>query len=279
MLRKGLAFAAALIVAGLAATAPAAEEPPFRLAAPPFPAPASSPAPSGTVLRLVSSSELRGDDAAWIRRNGLRLREYAVPGSYSENATLERLPGHVPTSYRGLRIVRAIAQARTTLAIYGHDFASGRLLVAIDTAGRVRYALDFINYGRAPLGSLLYQEVVWVAEADGVLYAQTAHATYARDSRGRNGYVAAIDLATRRLIWRTPALVANAISFELVGGALATGYGFTAEPDYLYLLSRRTGKPLARLAVPTAPDLLLRKGSLLHVRTHDRDLVVRVAAA
>lgn len=57
---------------------------------------------------------------------------------------------------------------------------------------------------------------------------------------------------------------------------LSAGYGFTAEPDFLYLLDRRTGDVLDRLTVPSAPEIIKLRGDLLHVRTYDRQLVVRL---
>jgi hypothetical protein len=70
--------------------------------------------------------------------------------------------------------------------------------------------------------------------------------------------------------------VANADRFVVVGDVLVTGYGFTAEPDYLYALDRRTGRPLARLRVPSAPERITARGATLHVRTYDSRLVVRL---
>jgi hypothetical protein len=269
--------AIAVVALACAATATAAEAP-HRLPAPAFP-PAASIVPGGTVLALVSSRPSVGDDGAWVRRNRLDLREYNVPGAIGRNLPLDELPGFVATDYRGLRLVRAIRQQRTILLIYGRDFASGRVLVAANLSGRIRYALDFVNYGRTGPGALVYQELVWAAETGGVLYVETSHSTYARDSNYRNAYATAIDLATRKIRWRSPALVANAKRFELYGNLIVTGYGFTAETDYLYLLDRRTGRPIARLLLPTAADYIVRKGSLLYVRTYDHDVVARLLPA
>jgi hypothetical protein len=116
--------------------------------------------------------------------------------------------------------VRAIAQRRSILLFYGRDFSSARVLVAINLSGRVRYALDFVAYGGAPVGSLVYQQLVRAAEAGGTLYVANAHPTYAESSRGRNSYVTAVDLATRKVRWRSPALVANALRFELSGNLI-----------------------------------------------------------
>ena len=81
----------------------------------------------------------------------------------------------------------------------------------------------------------------------GILYVETAHPTYAKSSYGRNAYVSAIDVKKRKLLWRSPALVANAAHFVLLNDTIVSGYGFTAEPDYLYALDRATGKVKGRL--------------------------------
>ena len=82
---------------------------------------------------------------------------------------------------------------------------------------------------------------------------------------------------THKLRWRSPALVANAREFAVIEGFVIAGYGFTREPDALYVLDRRNGRAVGRLAVPSAPEhILLRRGSLW-VRTYDRDLKVRIS--
>ncbi len=65
-------------------------------------------------------------------------------------------------------------------------------------------------------------------------------------------------------------------TFVVSGDLIVSGYGFTAEPDFLYLLDRRTGKVLDRLAVPSAPEVIRLRGERLFVRTYDRDVVARI---
>ncbi len=272
-------FALLALLASCVGPALAAETP-IRLARPGFPPPAQALVHGHVGLALVSSQPAPiVNEAGFVRRNHLDLREFRVPGASTGGLPLAPLPRVVPTTYAGLSLVRAIRQHDTFLLVYGVDFASGRVLVGMRPDGRVRYALDFAAYANAPADSVLYQELVWAAEAGGVLYVETAHSTFARSSGGHNAYLTAIDLATHKVRWRSPALVANAWRFELVAGVVVTGYGFTEEPDYLYLLSRRTGAPLARLLVPTAPDFIVRKGGLLYVRTYDHGVVAKLVPA
>lgn len=71
---------------------------------------------------------------------------------------------------------------------------------------------------------------------------QTSHLGYASDSANRNGYLTAIDLDTGKVRWHSPSLVANAGNFLVVNGMIVSGYGFTAENDWLYLLDAKTGR-------------------------------------
>jgi hypothetical protein len=165
------------------------------------------------------------------------------------------------------------------LRIEGPDGATLHRVVAPG-----RYAFDFRNYARPPRilpgeREFVYEEVLWAKEAAGVLYVSTGHLTYARWSYGLNAYLNAVDLKTRKLRWRSPALVANARNFALVGDVVVTGYGFTAEPDYLYAIDRRNGHLAARVLLPSAPELIVRHGNVLTVDTYDRRVSVRITGA
>ena len=122
----------------------------------------------------------------------------------------------------------------------------------------------------------MYQSVNWAVETSGVLLVSNGHTTYARSSRGLNAYVSALDLRTGKLRWRSRALVANAENFLVIGDAVVTGYGFSREADFLFVLDRETGAIVQRLRLPSSPGYILRKGDRVHVRTYDHDLVYRI---
>ena len=147
-----------------------------------------------------------------------------------------------------------------------------------------RYAYDFWRYALPPRiapgeREFVYEEVIFAKEAAGVLYTETAHSTYARSSYGLNAYLNAVDLKTKKLRWRSPALVANAGNFVLLGDTIVAGYGFTSEPDYLYAVDRRTGRVQGRLLLPSSPERIARHGNVLAVDTYDHRLGVQVAGA
>ena len=186
--------------------------------------------------------------------------------------------------FRGLPAQAGFDTVNRLFVVYGKGGSTGRYLAAYDRAGHGLYAFDFKNYAWPPRikpgdREFVYEQPVWAEESGGMLYVETAHSTYARSSSGQNGYITAIDLKTRRAVWRSPALVANGATFLVTNHFLVTGYGFTDEPDYLYLLDRATGKVVDRLLLPNAPDTIKRRGALIRVRTYDHVVVVRVRGA
>lgn len=185
-------------------------------------------------------------------------------------------PAGIPKTVRGLPLQRTLCPGGRRFAFYGKDGASSRILL-----GGQKYAFDFLRYVLPPHikpgeREFVYEELVWAREANGVLYVANAHLTYAASSHGQNAYVTAIDPPTGRRLWRSKALVSNAQTFVVTPRYLVTGYGFTAEPDWLYLLDRGTGKVVERLALPSAPERITRRGPLLVVRTYDHVLTVRL---
>jgi len=67
----------------------------------------------------------------------------------------------------------------------------------------------------------------------------------------------------------SPSLVANADNFLVARGLIVSGYGFTAEQDWLYLVDPADGRVRDRLALPfMAERLSLRDGQIV-VRAYD----------
>ncbi len=217
------------------------------------------------LTRLLESPNQVTDDDAWLARNG-----FTRPG-------LPEAPVRpLPFLYRGEARLRVVENDGFTLGIYGAPSGARYLLVAGE--GGSRRAFDFSTYRRAPRvqpgdEGFVEQDLVWAAVAAGRLYVAHAHRTYAASSGGQNGYVTALDLTNGRLLWRSRPRVANAATFAVVGDGVVTGYGFTAEPDALFVLDRYTGEVLQEAPVRTAPQWILPRGDRLFVRAYDADYV------
>ncbi|WP_438014453.1 hypothetical protein WMF18_26540 [Sorangium sp. So ce315] len=258
---------------------------PVKLAPPPFGQSLVRPAPAGSSAapRLVKVAEQKNeitDEAAWFTRNGLSLPLLEVP-SASPPSGAGALPPFVPTRYRDQVLVRAIDHGDHLALLYGPSFSDARFVAIVDAGRKVVAVLDFESFltpreiapGEA---SFVEGRVVWAVARDGVLYVSSGHMTYAASSKGKNAFLSAIDLASGQLLWQSAPLVCNAENFVLRGDHLLCGYGFTAEPDFLYVLERATGKIVSKLPIKSKPDFFVEKEGKLFVRTYDTDYIFEI---
>lgn len=220
--------------------------------------------------------------------------DYRAPKS----ALPDELPHWVPISYGTLPIAHAIASGRTLLAIYGD-----RVLAVFDAEKKeARSLFDFGNYmhptrnvrsavkvGQGTLTTpetttrfdlttnvdSITHELRFALATEHTLFVEHTNRNYAKDNKGENAYLSALDIDTGTLAWRSAPLVGNAESFALTdgGSALVTGYGFTAEPDFVYVLDAATGAVRQKLPVPSGPEEIIAKDGRFFVRTYDADLV------
>ncbi len=98
-------------------------------------------------------------------------------------------------------------------------------------------------------------EVQDIQYADGVLYFNEACQSYSREAQGQCSSLVAVEPLTKTLLWRTRPLVSSA-TFVVANRYLITGYGFTAEPDALFIIRRADGKIMGRTSIPTAHHTL-----------------------
>jgi len=66
-------------------------------------------------------------------------------------------------------------------------------------------------------------------------------------------------------MWRVAAFILATL--------LPTGYGFTAEPDFLYVLNQTDGRILQKVPLKNAPEYFVEKDNQLFVRTYHADYV------
>ncbi len=220
--------------------------------------------------QMAESANKIVDEEAWFSENELHL------------GSSEKVPPQVAGAIDGHKLVRAIPGSDYLSLIYADDQDEGRYLFLWSMKSRrYEYGFDFGSYLYAPGETEIDKQVItqaidWVIVRESVLYLSHSHKTYASSSRGMNAYITAIDLNSRKLLWRSDPLVSNAANFEVVGNTIISGYGFSAEPDYLYLLDTSNGRQIEKIALRTGPQYILRKDDQLFVRTYNTDYVFRV---
>ncbi len=256
---------------------------PVRVERPPFAETVRTAPPAlGVVVpppRLVKVSETRNqitDHDAWFAHVGKTLPTIQVPNPFMGRPG--QLPADLPARYRRAIAIRAIDHGDHLVILYGDNFSSGRYLAVFDAAHHLTSFLDFDEFVMPPAhvpgdAQFVRGGIFWAEERDGVLYVSSGHHTYAKSSLGKNAFLTAIDPTSGHIYWQSAPLVANASDFLVRRGYIVSGYGFTAEPDFLYVVDRATGHTTTKIPVKSGPEVLLEKDGRLYVRTYDTDLV------
>ena len=124
----------------------------------------------------------------------------------------------------------------------------------------------FLN---VPLSELPAQnELTGIVRAGDSVYLLLQFNGYAKEIGGQGNLVIAGDLCRHRLTWRSPNLASNAPAL-IRGEYLITGYGFTKEPDWLFVFDRRTGQTIQKLPLPKSPENLRVIEHQLFVQLYD----------
>lgn len=212
-------------------------------------------------VRLEKESEKKNaitDEADWEAKNGLRPIVHFGPRGGT-------LPANVPLTLGGERLRSAFVHADHAVAFYERT-------LRVTSEGRPALAFDL---GAAITRAGIPFEVMFGQLAGQTLVVELAYNGYAKESGGKNGYIAAYDAKTGALFWVSDPLTGNAREALVSGGSIVTGYGFTAEPDFVFVLDLATGKTEQKIPVKSGPELMRLKGDRLFVRTYDTDYVFK----
>ena len=68
----------------------------------------------------------------------------------------------------------------------------------------------------------------------------------------------------------------NSQNFLIKDEVIITGYGFTDEDDFVYMLDRHTGEVLQSVSVLSKPEYFFLDGERLYVRCYDSDCVFSI---
>ena len=108
---------------------------------------------------------------------------------------------------------------------------------------------------------------------DGIFYGASVANGYAQPN---TCFMFAYDLENEKLLWRSADQSYNSMNFVVEGDVLICGYGFTAEPDYLYQINRNTGEIIGRLLLKKMPDLIVEQDGKLYVHTYSYNYVIGI---
>ncbi len=110
-------------------------------------------------------------------------------------------------------------------------------------------------------------EVQDIRFEDNILYFNAACIGYSSSEKGKCSSLYAIDTLTQKVLWRTPYLVSNNI-FIIEGELIISGYGFTSEPDYIFLIDKNSGKIIYKQKIDSGHNYLEVHGTKLYLITY-----------
>jgi hypothetical protein len=229
-------------------------QPPVFQPVPPRP-PVETPAPaSRLVQRRVEPL------------NGRGYRQLGLSGANKPNGLEYRLRQEVPTrrpayvarELDGLQLFIADSTADGWMAFYRGPLGSAPVGQNVGYRA-ILYRPDGSRAWDTNLNRFFSRadqlEVQDIRYAGGRLFFNEACQTYSREAGGACSSLVRVDPVQGTVDWRTAPLISNNVIL-LRGPYVVTGYGFTAEPDMLYLLDRATGRILDRQPLDSAPGYL-----------------------
>lgn len=106
---------------------------------------------------------------------------------------------------------------------------------------------------------------------DGFLYYNLACPSYSSGLKGACSSLYCLNIEEEKVEWNTPYLVSNNI-FVVYKDYIVSGYGFTAEPDFVYLINRKTGKILSKVKLKTAHEYIEVKDNVIYVSDYSSNV-------
>lgn len=229
------------------------------------------------LLKEVKHEEFNMEQKEWLSDNKLEIDflSYCQDpyGEFEGDTDVDIRLEAFPDTYNGSELKEYQFYKDYTAAYYAKDHWDYDGLILLDKECRFMYKLDFSLFSRAPRvksgdEEFVGQAVRYAHLVGDILYVQHGHGTYAYSSMGQNAYISAIDLKENEILWTTQPLTCNS-NFVIVDNTIICGYGFSAEPDYIYLVDLATGKRRQTIKVVTGPDMIVQKGNQIHVLTYD----------
>lgn len=201
------------------------------------------------------------DDEEWVINNGLTLREERVElpmGQFAPRFRY-RTGGYLITTYgenwgNTLKMVITDEAQQTLYAAY--DFESWKFSPKTTLMGNTQSLDDFIIEGN-------------------ILY--IAHGTngYSDGAGYQTGYITAFDLEKQEIVWTTQPMTCNS-HFAIVDNSIICGYGFTSEPDNLYIVDKYSGQRIQKISMKKMVNEVVPKDGYLYVRTYSFDYLFKI---
>lgn len=240
-----------------------------------------------THLELLSkSSNNIVDDDVWLTKYAKGMANCVTytftPGGNNASKNIEAI---VPIECNGLYRRSIDIFDQYSVIYYGkkYDYFGvdpTLILITSPSVQEIRYALDFSKFSVSQFSSPEDVEytnisVSGVQIEDDTLYACISHPTYSASSSGYNAYLVAVDLCTQTIKWITKPLTCNS-NFVIYNDVIFTGYGFSNEADYVYVIDKASGDRISSILLDKGPSYFSVIDNKLYVRTYNLDYTFQI---
>lgn len=201
------------------------------------------------------------DEDDWVINNGLTPRELKVEFPIHQFAPRYQFNtgGYLVT-------------------VYGPHYGETLKLVVTDQEEQKYYAAyDFENFRYSPKTTLMgnVQCVTDVYIEGNIMYVAHGSRSYSDGAGYQTGYLSAFDMENNEILWTTQPMTCNS-KFAVVNNSIICGYGFTSEPDNLFILDKYSGQRVQKIPVKKMVERVELKGNKAYVRTYSFDYLFSV---
>jgi hypothetical protein len=214
------------------------------------------------------------DEDEWFDDYGLPYPQPPVK-PYETEVPLETKYGHLCFLRSTDEWIVAVYESKHTLTqpVGMHDTASTYTLVALEKAG-ARTTVFAVHDMSALFPSIL--RLCGLEVRADYVYFNAAYNDFAELTNDSTGYLYCLDISNSTMVWATKNLVSSYYGFMLYDDYILTGYGFTNEDDFLYVIDRFTGEIVQSIPITTAHEHIVVKGSFCFVRTYNTNYIFSV---
>lgn len=166
--------------------------------------------------------------------------------------------------------------------LLGETYGDVRKVIVTDENEKNYYvAYDFENFRSAPKRDKSDQfsndqEIIDVVIEGNIMYIAHSGHTYSVCYGNQNGYISAINMLTDEIIWTSQPKINNSSEFVVVGNSIITGYGFTDESDFLFVLDKYSGQRIQKIPLKKGPGIIMVKNNCAYVQTYNLDYVFAI---
>ncbi|MCU0433284.1 MAG: hypothetical protein MUC87_07520 [Bacteroidia bacterium] len=235
------------------------------MAAPVWQGPAPKLASGAVALKHIFVNRNQyNDPKEWMKENNLPDYFWSLPNDSRQQHNT--IPATFPLYFNN----NVVTSAWHNKGIVYYVYSDSLLFVADSASGEVICAYDFGAYLISPQyikadEPYIKQSIRFALLYDSVLYMTNYHNTYSHSTAQQNAYITAIDIRTHTVKWRSNALINNSPIFAIYKNYLICGYGFSSEPDFIYILDNNNGKVVSSFPVKTEPQMIYVKGIKLYL--------------